>query len=179
MTDKSDKSPLRTISFETPLGWMVVAESGEGIALVDFLGRDRPSEDGVISAVSREYPDAELLPGEGSELLWKTRRAILAYLTDRIPPPRIKLDLRKGTVFDRRVWKQLETIAFGSTKSYGQIAAELKDSGASRAVGGACGRNPVPILIPCHRVVGSKGKLGGYSGGLDIKRALLNLEKSA
>jgi methylated-DNA-[protein]-cysteine S-methyltransferase len=111
-------------------------------------------------------------------LLGKTKAYILAYLTNRAPVPKVPLDLRKGTGFDRNVWTAIETIAFGESQSYSQIAAKANSAGASRAVGRACGRNPVPILIPCHRVIGSGGKLGGYSGGLDIKRALLELEKS-
>jgi O-6-methylguanine DNA methyltransferase len=111
-------------------------------------------------------------------LLGKTKAYILAYLTNGTPLPKAPLDLRKGTRFARSVWREIDTIAFGQSRSYSQIAAKAHSAGASRAVGGACGRNPVPILIPCHRVIRSGGKLGGYSSGLDIKRALLNLEKS-
>ncbi len=172
------KLTLKTITFETGLGWLVVAESPDGIALVDFMGRDCPTEDAAISTVLRYYPDATLSPGGDSVLLGKTKAYILAYLTNGAPIPKVPLDLRKGTGFDRNVWSEIETIAFGDSMSYGQIAAKVNSAGASRAVGRACGRNPVPILIPCHRVIGSGGKLGGYSSGLDIKRALLDLEKS-
>ena len=167
---------LKYITFETPLGWLLVAESTDGVALVDFLGHDRPSEDAVISTVLREYPDAIPSQGAGSVLLENTKTYILAYLTGSVPLPKVPLDLRKGTPFDRNVWGQIATIAFGESRSYGQIAANAQSTRASRAVGRACGRNPVPILIPCHRVVGSGGKLGGYSGGLHIKRAILDLE---
>jgi methylated-DNA-[protein]-cysteine S-methyltransferase len=165
--------------FDTPIGWLLVVESPEGIALVDFLGPDRPSEDDVLSAVLKEYPDAALTPGDGSELLEKTKQYILSYLMNRVPPPWVPLDLRKGTRFDRSVWRVIQTIAFGDSRSYGQVAVEAGSTRASRAVGRACGRNPVPIFIPCHRVITSDGKLGGFSGGLAIKRALLDLEKSA
>jgi O-6-methylguanine DNA methyltransferase len=171
------KLALNFVTFETPLGWLVVAESPDGIALVHFLGSDCPTEDGVISTVLRYYPDAALSQGDGSGLLGKTKAYILAYLTNGAPPPKVPLHLRKGTRFDRNVWREIDTIAFGESRSYGQIAAKASSASASRAVGRACGRNPVPILIPCHRVIGSGGKLGGYSGGLDIKRALLDLEK--
>jgi O-6-methylguanine DNA methyltransferase len=172
------KMPLNYITFETPIGWLLVAESRDGIALVDFLGPDRPSEDAAISAVLKVYPDAAPAPGTDSDLLEKTKRYILDYLTNRVPPPKVQIDLSKGTPFDHKVWRSIETIAFGESRSYGQIAAETQNPGASRAVGRACGRNPVPILIPCHRVVASGGKLGGFGGGLEIKRALLDLEKS-
>ena len=174
----NSKLALNYITFQTPIGWLVVAESPDGIALVDFLGQGCPAREAVISAVLRYYPDASLSPGGDSGLLGKTKAYILAYLTNGAPPPKVPLDLRKGTPFDRKVWSAISSIAFGETLSYSQIAARVNSPGASRAVGGACGRNPVPILIPCHRVIGSGGKLGGYSGGLDIKRALLDLEKS-
>ncbi len=172
------KMSLSYITFETPLAWLLVAESRDGIALVDFLGPDRPLRDAEISAVFKVYPDAAPAPGTNSDLLEKTKGYILDYLTNRVPPPKVSVDLSKGTPFDHKVWRSIETIAFGESKSYGQIAAEIQSTGASRAVGRACGRNPVPILIPCHRVIASGGKLGGFAGGLEIKRALLDLEKS-
>ncbi|MGA2224617.1 MAG: methylated-DNA--[protein]-cysteine S-methyltransferase [Syntrophobacteraceae bacterium] len=171
------KTSLSYIAFETPLGWILVAESRDGIALVDFLAPDRPLRDAAISAVRKVYPDAAPAPGTDSDLLEKTKGYILDYLTNRVPPPKIPIDLSKGTPFDHKVWRSIETIAFGESKSYGQIAVETQSPGASRAVGRACGRNPVPILIPCHRVIASGGKLGGFSCGLEIKRALLDLEK--
>ena len=171
-----DKLSQGCITFHTSLGWLLVAESPDGIALVDFLGPDRLTDNTVISTLLAAYPDSMPSPGANSELLEKAKTYILAYLTDRIPPPKIRLDLRNGTSFDRSVWKEIATIAFGQSRSYGQIAAKTRNAGAARAVGRACGRNPVPIFIPCHRVIGSGGKLGGYSSGLAIKRALLEIE---
>lgn len=83
----------------------------------------------------------------------------------------------EGTEFQKRVWKQLEQIPYGETRSYKQIATILKDPNASRAVGTANGKNPICIIVPCHRVIAADGSLGGFSGGLDIKRKLLDLEK--
>ena len=89
------------------------------------------------------------------------------------------LDLRlAGTEFQRRVWAALRTIPYGETRSYGQIAEQNGSPGASRAVGLANGRNPIGIIVPCHRVIGSTGGMTGYGGGIDRKRALLALEKS-
>ena len=172
----SKKLVLKYITFKTPLGWLLVAASRDGVALVHFLGHERPSEDAAISIVLREYPDTAPSKGNDSQLFEKTRDYILAYLKDGVPLPKVPLDLRKGTAFDRNVWEQIAAIPFGESRSYGHIAQQARSAGASRAVGRACGRNPVPILIPCHRVVGSGGKLGGFSGGLDIKRALLDVE---
>ncbi len=87
------------------------------------------------------------------------------------------LDLDSGTVFQRRVWDALTRIPYGQTRSYAEIAAEIGNPKASRAVGQANGANEVPILIPCHRVIGRHGTLGGYSPGVGFKRALLELEQ--
>jgi methylated-DNA-[protein]-cysteine S-methyltransferase len=90
-----------------------------------------------------------------------------------------ELDLNLGgTEFQRRVWAALQTIPYGETRSYGEIARQIGSPGAFRAVGLANGHNPIGIIVPCHRVIGSNGSLTGYGGGLDRKRALLELEKS-
>jgi len=90
-----------------------------------------------------------------------------------------ELDLNLvGTPFQRRVWAALQTIPYGETRSYGEIARQIGSAGAFRAVGFANGHNPIGIIVPCHRVIGSNGSLTGYGGGLDRKRALLELEKS-
>jgi len=84
-----------------------------------------------------------------------------------------------GTEFQRRVWEALRTIPYGETRSYGQIADQIGTPGASRAVGLANGRNPMSIIVPCHRVIGASGQLTGYGGGLHRKEALLELERGA
>ncbi|MGH3675650.1 MAG: methylated-DNA--[protein]-cysteine S-methyltransferase [Mycobacterium sp.] len=89
----------------------------------------------------------------------------------------VELDLI-GTTFQRNVWAALLTIPYGETRSYGEIAAQIGSPGAFRAVGLANGHNPIGIIVPCHRVIGSNGSLTGYGGGLDRKRVLLELEKS-
>ena len=89
----------------------------------------------------------------------------------------LSLDL-VGTEFQRRVWAALLTIPYGETRSYGEIARQIGSPGAFRAVGLANGHNPIGIIVPCHRVIGSNGSLTGYGGGLDRKRALLEMEKT-
>lgn len=164
------------ITFETVLGWLLVAQSPGGIALVAFLGEESPSEESVLTALQDHYPNVPPLFETGSHLLETAKASLRGYLEKREPIPEIALDLSKGSRFDRMVWSELQHIGFGQLRSYGQIAAKIGRPGASRAVGGACGRNPVPILIACHRVVGSGGKLGGYSGGIALKRTLLEIE---
>lgn len=89
----------------------------------------------------------------------------------------LELDM-VGTQFQRRVWEALQTIPYGETRSYGEIARQIGSPSASRAVGLANGHNPIGIIVPCHRVIGANGSLTGYGGGLDRKRALLELERS-
>jgi O-6-methylguanine DNA methyltransferase len=91
---------------------------------------------------------------------------------DRLPP----LDLSRGTPFQQEVWRALLEIPAGETRSYGEIAARVGEPGAARAVGAACGANPIPVLVPCHRVLAAHKKLGGFSSGLKWKRLLLERE---
>ncbi len=100
-----------------------------------------------------------------------------AYLAGELVDFDVALRL-DGTPFQRRVWSALLDIPYGSTVSYGELAARLGQPNASRAVGLANGRNPIAIIVPCHRVIGSTGALTGYGGGLDRKRALLDLEQA-
>jgi methylated-DNA-[protein]-cysteine S-methyltransferase len=82
----------------------------------------------------------------------------------------------QGSPFDRQVWEALRSIPYGATRTYAEVAKMIGKPGAARAVGAANGRNPIPIIVPCHRVIAAGGRLGGYGGGLDLKRALLDLE---
>jgi methylated-DNA-[protein]-cysteine S-methyltransferase len=89
----------------------------------------------------------------------------------------VPLDIRSGTPFQRTVWDYLRKIPYGQTRSYGEIARSIGKPGSQRAIGQANGANPLPIIIPCHRVVAADHKLGGYSAGVEIKRALLSIER--
>ncbi len=86
------------------------------------------------------------------------------------------LDLRDGTVFQQNVWRAIRRIPFGETQSYGQIANSIENTRAVRAIGSACGANPIPLIIPCHRVLAANHKIGGFSGGISWKKRLLKLE---
>ena len=100
-----------------------------------------------------------------------------AYFAGTLTTFDLDLDMR-GTAFQRRVWAALQRIPYGQTASYGEIARQIGSPGAARAVGVANGRNPIAVIVPCHRVIGSDGGLAGYGGGLDRKRVLLELERS-
>ncbi len=126
------------------------------------------SEDPAAFARIGAAIDAELA-GPGAELAGAPRPG--APSAGAVP-----VAFRGGTPFQRRVWEELRTIPRGSTVSYGELAARLGMPGAARAVGSAVARNPVSIVVPCHRVVGADGSLTGYAGGVERKRALLELE---
>lgn len=118
------------------------------------------------------------LTRQQSPILDRTAQQLEEYFAGGRPAFDLPLDPR-GTEFQRRVWRRLQNIPYGETTTYGALARELGDPGASRAVGLANGSNPLPIVIPCHRVIGADGSLTGFGGGLPIKAALLELERAA
>ncbi len=111
-----------------------------------------------------------------THLLLQAEEELEEYFAGRRRAFSVPLSL-KGTAFQLRVWRALQQIAYGETVSYGEIARRIGKSGAARAVGMANHVNPLPIFVPCHRVIGADGKLTGYAGGLDIKRILLEMER--
>ncbi|MDP7011250.1 MAG: MGMT family protein [Verrucomicrobiota bacterium] len=106
----------------------------------------------------------------------KTQRAVKAILTGRVPLALPPLDFPTETVFRRHVWNMILTIPVGTVWTYGKLAWSINQPNATRAVGGACGANPIPVLIPCHRVIGASGKLAGFSAGINWKIRLLRIE---
>jgi O-6-methylguanine DNA methyltransferase len=124
------------------------------------------------------FPTAETLADSTSENQWQelTSAAISAILRGEIPEQLPPIDLAGHTSFRIRVWEELRLIPLGETATYAQIAHRVGNPNAVRAVGGACGANPIPLIIPCHRVIASGGKVGGFSGGLRWKRKLLIAE---
>lgn len=111
------------------------------------------------------------------KMLDRAERQVQEYLDGKRKTFDVPLQM-EGTDFQKRVWARLSQIPYGETRSYKDIAKELKDANASRAVGTANGRNPISLIVPCHRVISSDGSMGGYAGGLSIKEMLLNLEKT-
>ena len=150
-------------TFDSPLGKIMLCSDGEYLTAVIFEGQkyeDRHIPDGTV------YGSCPLLE---ETKLWLTE-----YFQGNIPKkyPPMK---PQGTDFQKRVWDKLLEIPYGKTWTYGEIARELGGKSA-QAIGGAVGRNPISILIPCHRVVGADGSLTGYAGGVEKKAYLLNLE---
>jgi methylated-DNA-[protein]-cysteine S-methyltransferase len=123
-------------------------------------------------------PGDAVMASEGHRLLDEAVRQLEEYFARRRRQFDLPLDLH-GTEFQVRVWKALVAIPYGETRSYGELARKLGLAGAARAVGAANGANPIAIIVPCHRVIGSGGRLCGYGGGLDRKKFLLDLESGA
>jgi methylated-DNA-[protein]-cysteine S-methyltransferase len=124
----------------------------------------------------RRVPLADSAEDNKHAILLETERQLQEYFAGSRRQFSLPLDF-KGTRFQKDVWEALLSIPFGETRSYGQLATKIGRASASRAVGAANGRNPISIIVPCHRVIGSSGKLTGFAGGLDAKATLLRLEK--
>ena len=147
---------------ESALGKLLVVADEQGLRAVSF-------------AAGRSAPVVGESWSEGGACLREPVRQLDAYFARELRDFDLPL-LPEGTPFQRRVWQALCDIRFGETTSYGELARHIGNPAASRAVGLANGSNPIPIVIPCHRVIGSSGQLTGYGGGLDKKRWLLDFE---
>lgn len=149
---------------ESPVGRLLIAADGEGLRFVLFAeGREQVRPE----AGWREQRTA---------LVDETARQLRAYFAGGLREFSLPLAPR-GTAFQQRVWRELAGIPYGQTISYGELAVRVGSPRGSRAVGLANGANPIPIVLPCHRVIGSSGKLTGYGGGLHNKEWLLSLER--
>ena len=154
---------LTAVSISTSAGIFTAHFSERGLARLDFPKDQDARTNGPVKPNLAAW-------------VRLTEQAIQAILEGRKPRTFPPLDLRAGTSFQQRVWAALRKIPTGRTKSYTEVASAIGSPRAVRAVGGACGANPIPLLVPCHRVLASGGKLGGFSGGLDWKRRLLAIE---
>jgi methylated-DNA-[protein]-cysteine S-methyltransferase len=157
---------------DSPLGSIILESDGKSLTGLWFLGQK------YFVPASSDVTEKPELP-----VFEKTRIWLDTYFSGKRPGP-VPSVAPEGSEFQKNVWKALRKIPYGKTVTYGYIAQELADTVpgktvSPRAVGGAVGRNPVSIIIPCHRVAGKNGSLTGYAGGLDRKKSLLDLEKSA
>lgn len=164
---------LKMAYIDTPLGPMCAVGSDSALYLLEFADHrklDRKLE------VLKSKTGATLVSGS-SKAIESIKRELGLYFSGKSTAFSTPVALL-GTAFQNRVWQELRQIPYGKTCSYAQLAASIAKPTAYRAVAQANGQNLLPIIIPCHRVINSGGKLGGYSGGLERKRWLLNLEKS-
>ncbi|CAG0949911.1 Methylated-DNA--protein-cysteine methyltransferase [Phycisphaerales bacterium] len=158
---------------ESPIGPLAVAADGEGVRAVEFSDASDPAA--ALSELSRRLAREVTLAHSG------LAHACAAELREYFAGARREFSIPlapRGTDFQRRVWSALAAIPIGTTRSYGDVAREVADLSAVRAVGAANGANPIAIIIPCHRVIASDGTLHGYGGGLHRKRWLLDHERA-
>ena len=155
---------LRKAHWPSPLGTLVIAATDRGVAGIWFEGQ-------------KHMPDhAAWAVDEGNAFIQQAIAQLRDYFAGKRTAFDLPLDLQVGTVFQQSVWRALLAIPHGATTNYGTLSRGIGAPTASRAVGAAVGRNPVSIVVPCHRVLGTGGALTGYAGGLERKSALLKLE---
>jgi methylated-DNA-[protein]-cysteine S-methyltransferase len=164
---KPTPRPTQTSAYRwagSPIGRLRLVASDAGLAAILWESSDPASLSLTLGAESTNHP-----------ILAETARQLEEYFAGTRKAFDLPLDFA-GTGFQQKVWRALLTIPFGETRSYAQIAKQIGQPTAARAVGAANGRNPIPIIAPCHRVIGSDGDLTGFGGGLPIKARLLTLE---
>jgi methylated-DNA-[protein]-cysteine S-methyltransferase len=162
---------------DSPIGGLGVVATHDAVCGVSF-GATVPAYRLESQADSRFDSQAESLavPMVGHGVLDLARRQLDEYFAGHRTEFDLPLVVRRGSEFERSVWAEIAAIPYGETLSYGAIARAIGEPGGAQAVGLACNRNPLPLVVPCHRVIGSDGKLVGFGGGLDRKRFLLQLE---
>jgi methylated-DNA-[protein]-cysteine S-methyltransferase len=154
---------LCNTQMNSPIGPLSLAADEHGLRAIHFVK-------------GKESTSSPPIPADAHPLLQEVMRQLSAYFAGKTETFDLPL-APEGTAFQLNVWRQLGEIPYGETISYGELARRIGNPNACRAVGLANGTNPIPIVIPCHRVIGSNGKLTGYGGGLDIKEKLLALER--
>ena len=159
---------IRWTTFDSPIGPMLIAATSKGICRLTF--------DDSETSLRRLFPNATIVEDAGS--LKQLVEGALEAIEHPATMPDLPIDVA-GTAFQEAVWRELRKIPPGETRSYAEIAAAIGQPTAVRAVGTANGDNHVAVLIPCHRVIRSDGTLGGYAGGLDRKRKLLDAEQAS
>jgi methylated-DNA-[protein]-cysteine S-methyltransferase len=166
----SPDSSLKHALWKSPIGTLGLVRRRGGLTRI-HIGAE---PDTFPFQVERTYGEAG---EEAKEDFGAVRQQLEEYFAGRRLVFRLPLDLDQGTPFQRRVWKALRDIPYGETVSYKEIAHTIGQPSATRAVGSAVGHNPLPVILPCHRVISRDGSLGGFSAGLDVKRRLLELER--
>jgi AraC family transcriptional regulator of adaptative response/methylated-DNA-[protein]-cysteine methyltransferase len=165
-------APIRYTLTDSPLGRMLIAATEKGICAIQFADSDDDLEHGL----KHEFPFAVRRRDDAAMQSWKQH--LLRQIRGQRLIRSLPLDIQ-ATAFQRRVWTYLQSIPFGATRSYGQVAKAIGQPNATRAVARACATNPVAVAIPCHRVVRTDGDMGGYRWGADRKKTLLDLEQAA
>lgn len=163
---------LHYTSIKSPIGDLTLVASEKGLFYIFLPVKGHEITETLLR---KKLPKIDFLKDDGR--LRETVRQLGEYFQGKRKVFSVPVDLR-GTEFQKKVWKALAGVPFGKTESYGDIAKRIRRPKAARAVGAACGANPIPIIIPCHRIIGKGGSLTGFGGGVEMKKKLLKLEKS-
>jgi AraC family transcriptional regulator of adaptative response/methylated-DNA-[protein]-cysteine methyltransferase len=159
------------LTVDTPLGLVLVGATSKGLCFVEV----GTSASALVAALKAEFPEASISPGP-SALLKPLVETVRAAALAREIPPELPVDIR-GTAFQWRVWRALTDIPRGETRTYSDVARAIGSPSSVRAVARACATNPIALVVPCHRVIGTDGKLHGYRWGMDVKRKLIDAER--
>jgi methylated-DNA-[protein]-cysteine S-methyltransferase len=157
-------------TIKSPVGEMLVTRTDRGLNFVAFP-KNRWQR--FFSALKK---DENVVLIRDNKKFSRLRNDLKAYFSGKKVRFKERLDLKGGTGFQKRVWTAIQKIPFGQTRSYAWLAKQVGGKNKARAAGSACGSNPIPIVVPCHRVIREDGGLGGYGGGLNVKRKLLKME---
>jgi methylated-DNA-[protein]-cysteine S-methyltransferase len=162
--------------FKTPLGWVGVSVSDRGICGIVLPKKEKKTAEVELANAEYAMQKTEGTTASAHDILKKSTTLLQKYFSGKRTVFDLPLDTRSYTPFQQAVWRAALEIPSGETRSYAWIAKKIKNPRAVRAVGQALGANPIPIIIPCHRVISSVGTLGGFAGGLPMKKGLLELE---
>jgi len=176
LAERASAEGLLDVAYTTadsPFGTLLLAQTRRGLVRVGLPNQDADAL--LVELAQKVSPRVLEAPAELDEV----RRELDLYFEGRLDRFDLPLDWRLSEGFRLRVLRQIARIPYGETRSYMEVAAKAGNERAVRAAGTACGRNPIPLVVPCHRVLRSGGALGGYGGGLPMKQALLQLEGAA
>jgi methylated-DNA-[protein]-cysteine S-methyltransferase len=173
LTERADEEGLLDVAYarsDSPFGTLLLATTARGVVRVGLPNQDA---EGLLEDLAARVSPRVL---EAPRRLDPVRRELDLYFEGKLTEFDLPLDWRLSRDFRRRVLRAIAAIPYGQTRTYREVAARAGNERAVRAAGTACGSNPIPIVVPCHRVLRTGGALGGYGGGLEMKRALLELE---
>lgn len=172
----TDEKPLKSKIIDTPIGPLVVVANEKSVLLVENVNSRHL--DGELKSLTEVYSKSITDDDNDSKPLASIEFELKAYFNGKLTEFQTPIDIDSlGTEFQRAVWMEINKIPYGKTSTYSELAKCIGKPSSYRAVANACGRNPITVVIPCHRVLASGGGLGGYTGGVDKKVRLLDLEK--
>jgi len=176
---RNSECGMKQAVFRTSLGWVGVAATEKGVSRIVLPKKDKKAVEQELRSSEFGVRSSEVCNASDPIILKKAVRFLQQYFSGERVSFDVPLDLRYYTHFQQAVWNAAKAVPFGETRSYLWVAKRIRNPKAARAVGQALGANPVPIIIPCHRIISAAGTMGGFSGGTGMKKKLLELESHA